>query len=279
MKNKTFLFWLSALIMLLTVRIFSQSAPHDSLLFDGHRSNLFFNGSCVCTVKVKKCDGEAHGSRMKREIMVLCGQKETTYTVIKSILTEGDEVLVGDDYPIYTEEGTLKLQLENGVIIHLAEKTKVRLGADYCCSKGVEYTLIGGTICFENKSPKGTEVTCKTRNNIFRDIMTLYTVESNDEADILKVYEGKVKASIQHPDKTESDEIGEKMRQLAKDVQEGKISVDEFQKKAKEYSDRIKYLNEHSLPLEVEAGNKCTVTKSTLTVEPIESNDVRWWEK
>ena len=279
MKQKILLLCLPLLIMMLPVKISSQAYPHDTLLIDGWNENSFYKGSCFCKVKVIKCDGEARGYRLHREIYDMCGEKDTSYTVIKSILSEGDEVLTGDDYDINTEDGKLKIQLENGIIIHFAEKTKITLDKDYCCNKNVAYTLKKGTICFESKVNDGTDVTCRTRNSIFNDILTLYTVESTDETDILKVYEGTVKASIQHPDNSESKDLGEKMKQLGQDYQAGKISADELAKKMKEYSERIKNISERMKPVNVEAGNKCTVTKSSLTVEQIESNDERWWEK
>jgi len=278
MKKKILLLCLPVIFML-PAKILSQASPHDSLLFDGNSGNLFYQSSCVCTVKVIKCDGEAHGYRLHKEINELCGQKDTSYTVINSILTEGDELMTGDKYDIYTEDGKLKIQLENGLIIHFAEKTKIALDIDYCCKKNWGYTLKKGTICFESKGYKGTDMTCKSRYGLLVDFLTLYTVDVTGDADILKVYEGTVKSRLLKPDMTEHDKLGEQMRQLTIDVQEGRITVDEFKKKAKEYSDRIKYINEHMTPVNVDSGNKCTITTSSLTVEPIESSDERWWEK
>jgi len=282
MKQKILLHCLPLLIMMLPVKISSQAYPHDTLLIDGRNENLFYKGSCFCKAKVIKCDGEARGYRLHREIYDMCGEKDTSYTVIKSILTEGDEILIGDDYDINTgddKDDRLTLQLENGVKIRFSYGTKISVSDDYCCKKEIWYTIKKGAICFISEGKEGTKKQCRSRYQQLLDLFTTYTVEITGEADITKVYEGSVEVSLLNPDMTDSDQLGEQIQQLSKDFQEGKISADEFAKQMKEYSEKIKNINEHMQPVNIEAGNKCIATKSSLTVEPIESNDIRWWEK
>jgi len=280
MKRKILQLCLPVLIMLLPVKILSQASPHDSLLFDGNNQNSFYSRSCQCKVKVLSYEGEAYGTRIIKEVETLCGLKDTIEKLVRAQVRLGDELCVGEDEWMQTLEGTLKIQLQNGTVLVLKQNTKISIRANYCVGKGAWITIHNGGFCYDGgKANDENSLKCETKFSMLDILNTLYTVEASDESETVKVYDGQVKVSLLHPDMTEKDELNKKMGQLVQDLQVGKITKDEFQEKIKEYTDKTKYIIEHMNPVKVDTGHKCIITKSSLTLEPADSNDDRWWEK
>jgi pyruvate/2-oxoglutarate dehydrogenase complex dihydrolipoamide acyltransferase (E2) component len=121
-------------------------------------------------------------------------------------------------------------------------------------------------------------------HTIVRHLMTKFSIEivqsGSDTIDVIKVYEGSVEVSMQKiAESSDADEMAKKMEQLAQDMQEGKISPEELQRKVMEYKEQMEKEVSDVQPVVIEAGNKCTATKNSLKVEPIEENDDRWWDK
>jgi len=102
-------------------------------------------------------------------------------------------------------------------------------------------------------------------------------VDGNDTMDVIKVYEGSVTVQLANAPETSTDKNNE-IEQAGQDLQNGKITMDEFTRKIKEFTNAVKESSEMSKPVTVTEGNKCTATRSTLKVEPIEAGDDHWWE-
>src|SRR5690606_3101078 len=102
---------------------------------------------------------------------------------------------------------------------------------------------------------------------------TEFAIETDGSANVLKVYEGSVEVKPTVViDKIEGK--AEKLEKLAKDFEEGKITLEEFSQKMTEISSEVQKDSEE-LSIIVEAGYQLTVGKDgTITgPEPIGSDD------
>jgi len=243
MKQKILLICLPVIMLLLPVKIFSQSFPSDTLLFDGGNGKIYKEGSCYCKAKVISYSGEAYGTRIIKEVYEVCGGKDSSDKLVKGGLHLGDMLYVGDDDPIETKEGTLKIQLEGGEIFALNPNTKITIRANYCCNKysGGWIKLSKGLLCYDAKQlyPEKDKnlLICETNKTKMEIYHTIFTVCATDETDIVKVYDGKVKVSLLHPPQQNNDNIQEKMKQLMDDFKAGKISAEEVGNKMKEFNE------------------------------------------
>ncbi len=69
------------------------------------------------------------------------------------------------------------------------------------------------------------------------------------------------------------------MQKLTEDLQSGKITPEEFTKKSQEFSNLLREKTEGITKTAiVEAGYMVTVTDILGNIEPIPSNDVKWFE-
>lgn len=100
--------------------------------------------------------------------------------------------------------------------------------------------------------------------------------DGNDTIDVIKVYEGSVNVQLKSPEVAQDKQKA--IEQAAQDFQNGKITAQEFGEKMKQFNSDVKDFNDQSKPVLVTEGNKCTATKSTMKVEPIEPGDEHWWE-
>ncbi|MFI5144247.1 MAG: hypothetical protein ACHQJ4_01505 [Ignavibacteria bacterium] len=120
-------------------------------------------------------------------------------------------------------------------------------------------------------------------NSIIDHINTKFSVEINtdgtDTVDIIRVYEGSATVKLAKSPPSNKNENKEQIDQLQKDYKDGKLTAQEFGDKMKELSQNMTKKALDIVPVEVTAGNKCTATNHSLTVEPIETDDVQWWNK
>lgn len=120
-----------------------------------------------------------------------------------------------------------------------------------------------------------------TFNSIIGHMHTKYSVEisteGSDTIDIIKVYEGSATVKLAKSPPSNKNENKEQIDQLQKDLKDGKITAQEFGAKLKELTQNMTNKAIEVVPVEVPAGSKCTATNHSLKVEPIESDDVQWW--
>lgn len=120
-------------------------------------------------------------------------------------------------------------------------------------------------------------------NSVVEHIHTKFSVEIStdgaDTIDIIKVYEGTATVKLAKSPPSNKNEAKEKINQLQKDYKDGKISSSEYSSKMLELTQDLTKKALDIVPVEVTAGNKCTATNHSLTVDPIESDDVQWWNK
>jgi len=101
-------------------------------------------------------------------------------------------------------------------------------------------------------------------------------VNGTDTSDVIKVYEGSVTVQLANP-QIAGDKKAE-IEQAGKDLQAGKITMQEFGQKMKEFQKANAEFQDLSKPVTVTEGNKCTATNTSIKIEPIESGDDHWWE-
>ena len=120
-------------------------------------------------------------------------------------------------------------------------------------------------------------------NTVIEHVHTKFSVEINtdgtDTVDIIRVYEGSATVKLAKSPPSNKNENKEQIDQLQKDYKDGKITMQEFKDKLQELTQNMTKKAMDTVPVEVTAGNKCTATNHSLTVEPIEPDDVQWWNK
>ena len=263
------------------------SDPHDSLLFDGGddgNSTIFlrqFDDIYKCKMKVVNVVGEAWGYVLVDTTVELMGCGEGPYKGVIFVehyrkIKKGDLLAPGRDEEITTSIGSfLAFTLSDGTGIALGPVSKMTLDSD--CEEHYNIGSYEGDICVYQTGKKQVHIT--TDRVSIEHLETKFSVKVVNNIDtsvVTKVYEGSVKVSLTNPDMSG---LEAKIEQLKNDYQDGKISIEEFQSKIMEYQEQANTQLAEIQPVTVEPGYKCIATKNSLKLEPIESNDDRWWEK
>lgn len=308
MNMKNIYFTILFIVILILSNTYSQtksgsgfySGGHDSLLFDGADKNLtnFQKTGENCFMKIINVKGDVTGTIVKREIIDICGEIDTLIsyekTKIKSDLYDlapGDGIKTGKD-------GLVVLELSDGSIIAMHNNTSITLPKDYCKKDFNPIALNNGAIKIVKTGDKTTDIgtnQSKTKNK--KTQFSVEVVQDGDVmTDILRVYEGSVTFEQNLANSTYSKDIADKSKEqkdkqdqiqkLTEDFQSGKISAQEYTKKAKEMAEEIKEIATQIQSLvpktiTVEAGYESRIvgTGSNPTDPvPIDANEKPWWE-
>ena len=287
---------------------------NDSLLFDGEEESYdvikLSDASCRIIVNYAV---DASGEILKRKISNICGERDTGWVAkhadtlkARDMLQEGTTVKTGPngEISILMITGDSKADVITEFALGPNSTLNLPILTDLCTAMQkkldigqMKVDLKKGKI-FVNMGEKANQIiqdfhrlshdvglmVFNTANSIVNDLHTQFSIEvstdGNDTSDIIKVYEGKVKVSVpytgQH--KGEGKTKAQEMQQLTQDYKDGKITMEELQKKMKEATQNMVNTAENMLPVTVEVGNKCTNSNGVLKIEPIESSDDRWWE-
>ena len=106
---------------------------------------------------------------------------------------------------------------------------------------------------------------------------TKYSLEITEAGELIKVYEGSVEIQPKNFTMSANMEMGK----LTQDYQNGKITMEEYTKKAMELAPKVKEeaLNV-SKKIIVEAGSQVTVGDGMVSeITPVSSDEEKWWEK
>jgi hypothetical protein len=256
------------------------SDPHDSLLFDG-AGNQVQNQPLAkgfCNARVVYVSGKATGVVYHKKIEELCGEMDTLVSTSREQLQVGHWLVAGQ--VIETgPDGILRVELGDGSVIFLDHNTKLTMDINFCME--VTFKMDAGKIWTKVKELMGGKKYAVTGDDAIvgvrgTEFSFQINIEGSDTTNVIKVYEGTVNCQLRAPqvDKNKQKE----MEQASQDFQNGKISIEEFGQKMKDFTNEQKDLQEQQKPVDVTVGNKCTATRNTMKVEPIESGDEHWWE-
>lgn len=317
-KIISYLFVISLFVVLLTTRSYSgqgTSFPYnynDSLLFDGAEENSdVINISDYSCSFVVNFGHHAWGDVLQRKIMQICGQPDTTWELKKNVELKATDMLAEGSKVMTEYDGEVSILMKTGsssgdVIteFYLAGNSELELPrlTDLC--NALKKKMDPGQITIDFNKGKIFYKINKEVDNILQDwhdlshdagliivhaynsvidhVNTQFSVEvtqvGDDTVDVIKVYEGSAKIKLKTAPPPGKNNTKEQIDQLNEDFKNGKITKEDYQSKLMEITQKLTSSATDMLPQDVEAGNKCTVTKNSLKVEPIESNDDHWWE-
>lgn len=251
------------------------SDPHDSLSFDGTGEINRIAEDCSFEIVVI---GSVE-AMVRTKIPSACEGEEESYSWSRKAAKTGDIVKAGEEI-VTGSDGYAKLKLSDGSYIIIDKNSKFTPDKNICEELPSSSRLFLGNIFSKIKKLAGGgkfEVMTETRTAVgVRG--TEFVVETVSGSDVIKVYEGSVEVRSEAVvGKIESK--AEKMEKLAKDFEEGKITLEEYSQKMMEFSNEVQSDSEQ-LNIVVEAGYQLTVHKDgTITgPNPIGADDERWWE-
>jgi hypothetical protein len=266
--------------------IFAFGGVHDSLLFDGESQikdvQSFYAGEC--SVKIKYASGKNNGVKHAQNVMTDCSGKvlDTLNVSVNGqlkkddILYLGEEVSTGDD-------GVVEIELWDGSTIRMAPNTTIKITREFCETGNI--FLIGGKIWNKIKKLIGGakfEVSFGPDENewVVGVRGTEFAIEVMDSKYLIKVYESAVEVTPRGSGDTKGiEDAGKEIEKLTEDLQNGKITPEEFTKKSQEYSNSMQEKsNDMTKSVVVETGYTVTVTDKISTSEQIPSSDFRWFE-
>src|SRR5437867_2554631 len=250
MKNKIYLLPVLMVFFLvmqpknLKSQSFTSSNPHDSILFDGAKSNDLLKTPDKCVVYVNWVRGHVIATHHEKKLVhvVECGIEQgwvAQDTIRRGQLLEKDEVEVGNNNDIETgDDGEVKLSLSDGSVLVVGPNSKLNISNWYCNDPHPVLSFISktaGKIWFEiEKAVGGSKWEIKTEMAIIGNRGTKFTVENGDKTTTVKVYDGAVEFNQNfgsEANKSKEEEI----KQLNEDFQNGKISMEEYSAKMKEF--------------------------------------------
>ena len=274
----------------------SGNNPHDSLLFDGegkHRTMFGCVWSDNCVIKVWEVKGIVIGTVIYDTLVVGgCELWDTAQVCRRRQLKPGDYLMPGDSLVTGPDS-----------YVEIRRRTKSMLSLQNTGVKGEERIIIGdnssgtmdciigwrrGKIWLEQQTGSLKEETGKAIDNAveslkskFRPKGTQYSIEVTESQDILKVYDGSVEVVIKKYDDSGVKNTGQELQKLNEDYQAGKISMEEYIQKAKEYQEIMKKEVGTGIRMKetVSAGFQIIVAEKLGDVTPIGPDNDRWWEK
>ena len=220
--------------------------PHDSLLFDGEnavRTETFYSKSSDdCEFRVTYVKGNATGKIKKMTIYTACGI-DTVYEYENGAL-EKYSVIKGGEQVKTGPESNVKIELSDGSSIFLGPNTNYTLPVNVCDLIRKGFIDCGSVWTKVKKMIGGGKFEVSTERAVHGVRGTEYTVEIIEENgikyDVTKVYEGSVDISLKNIDTESYEKKSEELDKLTEDFEAGKITMEEYTKKALEMTQSIK---------------------------------------
>ncbi len=253
------------------------SDPHDSLSYDGTGEQITITDE-ECSFRVM-VEGTAE-AMVKTTVAGGCEDKEgSVYTWERKKVKSGDVIKAGEEI-VTGDNGYVKILLPDDSFIIVDKNTKFTPDNNICEQIQSNSRLnFGGVFTKIKKLVGGAKFEVTSENRTAIGVRgTEFVVASTGNSDVVKVYEGSVEVKPPITSKIESKE--EQMEKVAKDFEEGRISMEEFTQKMTEFSSEVQEVVDQMV-IVVEAGYKLTVYTdgSIVGPEPIEENDDRWFER
>jgi hypothetical protein len=270
------------LFILVSPNVFAFSGGHDSLLFDGAGEvfDKMIEKSCW---KVKHIWGTVRGTKdtlVKYEYACGFKKKEGVEFVTRQIRGSlKEEMVLYEDDLIELEEGSI-IQMELTDVRHhliLTATGVENFKVPSCDKNNFKWEKVKTGKYFWESTDWNLQY-METPSGKYINLGTKYSLETSDNEDILKVYEGSVEVQPKHYRSIALEES----KKLTEAFQSGKLSMEEYSAKMKELAPEIKKESEKvSKKIIVDAGYQITVGIDGLFSEiiPIPSDDLKWWEK
>lgn len=278
---------LAASLALISLSVYSQANPqtgyysviHDSLLFDGSGevTTMPTKRAGDCYIRVIYAHGLTEGTYYVTKTYEVCGEWDTMHTTEKGKLTPMNELKIGEEITT-GENSALELKMYDGSYIRMGPNSKIKITGNMCESQTFVHVM--GKIWTKVKKIMGkakyevrTERTCVCVRG------TEFSVETTEESEIIRVYEGSVSFS------QSSDEYinavkskSEQMEQINKDYQNGKISLEEFTKKMGELMQVVSETSPQGVT--INAGYESRITGTDKPTEPVtfETTGSEWFD-
>jgi hypothetical protein len=245
----------------------------DSLMFDGHFGNSITSAD-DCPVKVKYVSGATQGSKRVLLTVTTCGVTSSSEQIQSGPMQKDDKLLPGSEISTGSD-GKAELELGDGSVIRMGPNTTIKITQEHCVSTSiftkagniwlkVKQILGGGKFGVESGvaggGVRGTE----------------FTFEVTGNSAVFTVYEGSVEVTGKKINYGNIKDGAKEMENLTKDFQNGKISMEEYQKKMEEYSNKMQETAKSTVM--VEAGNTATVTDVIKGPEPFEKKSSNWFD-
>lgn len=279
----TSLFMVISAAQIFSMEVYSANTylgGHDSLLFDGA---LNVTSESKCLLKVKKVKGKVEAKIFRSTVETICGVPDTITELKQGEAKDGDMLTTGDAITTGSD-GEAYLELPDGSEIKMAPNSKIIIFAGVHCQ--IEHG--GIKVEFGKLWVKMKKILGSKKYELISPCIALglrgteFTVETGTDADIVKVYEGtvEVKPSEEILSRIASSDGGD-LEKVTKDFQEGKITMEEYQKKIMEFSDKMNKAGDKiKNPQMVTVGNKITVDKDGNMSSPESINDDdKWFEE
>ena len=278
------------------------SAGHDSLSIDGSNGSPFTKASFKneCFFKVVKVKGLAMGKVLKPKITPGCTKEFETLYVAEDkrlaendILDEGSFLETGPDGLVAVAlflAGDTKQQGSFFLTVGPSSQTRIFQLNEFCSALKAkrEYreknrvTVVKGVVTYESVPGSSIQTSTVGKNASVKHTKTLFThevtVEGNDTIDVIRVFEGSVEVTYQKNSIADDEAMVALLGKVSEDMLAGKITTEEYVAKMTEWQNYSKNKLALSEPTSVDEGNKCTVRRNSVIVEPLGSDNDRWWE-
>ncbi len=278
MKNLVLIF---SLCVFFQVSVQSQNntfgGRHDSLLTDGAGTISNFNEDC--TVEIIAF-GTVEASVKVKDLVYGCGEApESTYVWRKRKVKSGDRVYVGNDITT-GPDGFAKVFLNDGSVIILNKNSSLIMDKEICNQPGGIKLLFGSMWTQFKKLLGGGKYEVTTERACICVRGTEFSLETNYDEDIVKVYEGTVDVNprvgvLEKHIKT----IEEKLNKINDDFQNGRITQEEYIQRIDEFNNEVQKIQDETI-YEVNAGFQFTINPDGNFKDPvpIEQSENKWFE-
>lgn len=274
------IFYFSLLIIFISSACPAQYliGSNDSLLFDGSKEYRIIptERTADCKIMVTFAAGTVEGVRYETKIYEICGEEDTALIPKQGIIQKNDVLKIGEDITT-GDNGNLEIELFDGSLIRMGPNSKVKITGDMCDSRTVIEQKAGKIWNNVKKLLGGQKYEVKTERNGGGVRGTIFSIEVTADEEIIKVYEGSF--VVNPPTKnTKLDKNSTDLEKLYKDYQAGKITIEEYTAKMKEFTENITKTIKDSTPKVCEAGFMVKVTDVISDPVPIESSGKEWFD-
>jgi len=247
----------------------------DSLLYDG-----VFSGSSPlipnddCPIKVNYASGTTNASKHVLLTVTTCGVTSSSEQIQNGPLQKDDKLLPGSEISTGSD-GKAELQLGDGSVIRMGPNTTIKITQEHCVSTSI-FTISGNIWLKVKKLLGGGKFGVESGVAGGGVRGTEFTFEVTGNSAVFTVYEGSVEVTGKKINYGNIKDGAKEMENLTKDFQNGKISMEEYQKKMEEYSNKMQETAKSTVM--VEAGNTATVTDVIKGPEPFEKKSSNWFD-
>jgi len=257
------------------------SGSHDSLLFDGSNeiTTQPISSAKDCYIRVIYVHGSAKGTYYVTKTYNVCGEIDTSVRTKKGELSPLNELKLGSEITTGDDSG-LEMQFWDGSIIRLGPNSKITITGNMCESQTLVH-LVGKMWTNVKKLLGSQKYEVKTESFIVGVRGTQFSVETTNDGEIVEVYEGSVtfQKNLQSKEnKKKAEDEGAEGKKLAEDYKSGKISLEEFTKKAQEMQQEAIDFLKYEVTVNAGFQSKIVGTENPTEPVPIESTGNEWFD-